>query len=268
MRRSDDEIGIDLGQRLTLRGGQWMAEARQGLGAQRAVAGEATARPRAQPASDDRERDLIGQQFVIGEPGPVDPSRHLRWRLDRVQALGEARPFLAPQQRRVVPLGKRRQPRQRLRHGVRHLTRPEAAGQRPHRLDCRQQFGPVGGNHVLRMRHRATAAEQLDLAGHQQLRADRHLAFPIELEKDQIGGPGPVGHHHAPRLARIGRRLDSHHLNCQRDDLARPRLGDCRALAAIQVGFRQVEQQVDHALAAGHLGDQRADRRADALQRG
>ena len=59
-----------------------------------------------------------------------------------------------------------------------------------------------------------------------------------------------------------------HHLHCQGHDLARPRLGNRRALAAIQVGFGQMEQQVDHALAAGHLGDQGTDRRAHALQRG
>ena len=56
---------------------------------------------------------------------------------------------------------------------------------------------------------RAPAAELLDLAGHQQLRPHRHLPFAVELEEHQLGEPGAVGDHHAPRLAFIGRRLDA-----------------------------------------------------------
>ena len=97
---------------------------------------------------------------------------------------------------------------------------------------------------------------------------DRHLPFAVELEEHQFGEAGAVGHHDTPRLAVVGRRLDAHHLDRQRDDLAGLRLGDGRALAAIEVRLGEMEQQVDHAIAAGHLGDQRADRRTDAFQRG
>ena len=49
-----------------------------------------------------------------------------------------------------------------------------------------------------------------------------------------------------------------HHLDRQRSDLPRPRLRDRRALAAVEVRLGQVEQQIDHPLAARRLGDQRA----------
>ena len=167
-----------------------------------------------------------------------------------------------------MPLGQRRQPAQRLCHGVRHLAWPQTAGQRPYRLDRRQQVRPVGGHHMFGMRDGAPAAKRLDLAGDQQLRPDRHLPLAVEPEEHQVRRAGAVLDHHAPGLALVGGRLDALHLDGQRGDLAEPRLGDSRALAAVHVGFRQVEQQVDHPLAARRLGDQRADRRADALQRG
>ena len=46
------------------------------------------------------------------------------------------------------------------------------------------------------------------------------------------------------------------------------RAGDGGALAAIEVGLGEVEEQIDHAIAGGNLGDQRAGRRTDAFQRG
>ena len=48
--------------------------------------------------------------------------------------------------------------------------------------------------------------------------------FAVEPEEHQLGEAGAVGHHHPPGLALVGGRLDAHHLDRQRGDLARPRL--------------------------------------------
>ena len=121
---------------------------------------------------------------------------------------------------------------------------------------------------MLGVRDGAAAAETLHLAGDQELGADRHLALAVELEEHQFGETGAVGYHDTPGLAGVGGGLDAHHLDFEGDDLAGLRSGDGGALAAIEVPLGEVEQQVDHAIAAGHLGDQRGGRRTDAFQRG
>ncbi len=118
------------------------------------------------------------------------------------------------------------------------------------------------------VRDGAAAAEALHLAGNQELGTDRHLALAVELEEHQFGETGAVGHHDTPGLAGVGGGLDAHHLDFQGDDVAGLGAGDGGALAAIEVQLGEMEQQVDHTIASGDLGDQRGGRRTDAFQRG
>ena len=117
------------------------------LGAQtgrRPSRGPAGARTAAPP--HQRERDLAGQQLVIGQTAAGAARRAARagaWTAP--QRLGEARPALAPQQGR--------------RHAIREASgtrasacadrrrapaRPQPGGQRPDRLERRQPLAPVG----------------------------------------------------------------------------------------------------------------------------
>jgi hypothetical protein len=121
---------------------------------------------------------------------------------------------------------------------------------------------------MVRMRHPPPAVEHVDLARHEQLRADRHLPLAVEFEEYQFGESGAVGYHRAPWLARISRIFMTHNLDRQRRDFARPGLCDRRPMTTIQVRLGHSEQQVDHPLAIDHLRDQRGHGRTDATQRG
>ena len=74
------------------------------------------------------------------------------------------------------------------------------------------------------------------------------------MEEHQLGEAGPVGHHHAPGLAGIGGRLVAHHLDRQRRHLAGlgalQRFLQRRSGAPVQIALGQMEQQIDHPLAA------------------
>ena len=106
------EVGVDFGQRLLLRAGQRIGKRGADLRLDRAVAGQ---RPAGKPPgarAHQRQRDLTGQQFVIGEPPPgsaVDRD------VDRVggivqprQRLGERRKGLASASppRPAIPAGR------------------------------------------------------------------------------------------------------------------------------------------------------------------
>ena len=106
------QIGVDLRQRLTLRRrsacsrtapAPWPA----------ALPSPVSARPgRARtPPAHHRQRHLVRQQLVIGEPrrACARPGSSLG-RLHGAQRLGECRPFLPPQQRRIVPFRQFGQP--------------------------------------------------------------------------------------------------------------------------------------------------------------
>ena len=139
------EIGMDLGQRLFLRAGQRIGECGTDLCLDRAVAGQ---RPPGQPArarAHQRQRDLPGQQFVIGEPPPGGAVDRDVDRIGRIvqprQRIGEGRKGLAARHRFVLPFRQLRQPPQRLADGAAQHFRRQPGGQRVDRLDQRQALG-------------------------------------------------------------------------------------------------------------------------------
>ena len=259
------QVGVDLGQRVHLRLRRRPAERRQRLRPQRAVARQCPARPVAHPPAHEGERDLPGQQFVIGQPPPRAWRRRRRRGVQQAQRLGEARPFLPRQQRRVVPLRQRRNTLQRLRHRLAQVPGEQPRRQPPHRLDPGQPLRPVGRHDMVGMHHLAAIVE---LARHQHPRPFRQLCRREALEEHQLGEAAAVGHHRPGRLARAARRVDAHYLRLDRRQRPRHRRGDGGAGAAVDPAFRQMEQQVDHPRPAGGAGDQRRHRRADAAQGG
>ena len=233
-----------------------MAEAGQGLGAQAAVADQGPAGAFAGAAADQPQGDLTGEQLVIGQPVAVACLGQGGGHLHGGQRLVEARPFLPLQQGGVVPFGEVRQQGQRAAHRRGNLARPETGGERPDRIDVRQPVRAVGGHHVLGMRDGQAVAVFFDLAGDEQLRTWGRLRLAGEFEEDQLGEGGAVGDDHLPGLAAVGRGFVADDLHGQRRDLAglgqslSVSLRDRRPGAAVEIRFREVEQQVDHPVSA------------------
>ena len=84
------------------------------------------------PPADDGERDLSGEEFVIGEASAHFWRRDFRrWGLDGFDRFEEGRPLLAFQQRAVVPFGERWEKGDGLGDAGCQLPRPETGGERP-----------------------------------------------------------------------------------------------------------------------------------------
>ena len=252
-----------------------MAEPGQRLAAQRAVAGRARGRAaRARAAADQATRDLVRQQLVIGQPAArlLGAGQAQRGACSAAQRLGEAGPALAPQQgRRRAIRAARAAASSACAMAAAHLARPQAGGQRPDRLDRRDSSASCsagttwsGCGMVSRSPNGSSLPETSSCA------PDRHLAPALRAEEHQLGEAGAVGDHHPPGLARLAGRLVAHHLDRQRRDLARPRasrmVGRSRRS---RIALGQVEQQVEHPLAAGaRLPAAPASGGPDAAQRG
>ena len=262
------QVGIDLRQRLLLRPGKRPTEPSQRFRPQGAVAAKALSRPGAQPAAHHRQCHLVGEEFIIGEPCAAGVAGYFGRCLHRAQRRGEVGPLLTSQQRGVVPFRQGGKTRQSAGDRLRHLPFVQPFGQTPHRVDPAESVPTTGGFHVIGRAEPRAAVELGHLAGHQAGCADAQHARRRALEIGQLDAAGGVARHDAMGLPGVGRLVAPHHLDREGGDLAWPRLCDGRACATIQVRLGQVEQDVDHPLAAGRLGEQRRHRRADALQRG
>ncbi len=263
-----NQILVDLRDRLALGPRGRVAKSRQGLDAQAAIAHQLPPGPLARPPPDQPQGDLPGQQFVIGQPVAHARVGQGGRCLHRAQRLVEPGPFLPPQQRRVVPFRKFGHQCQRAAHRHRHLPRPQPGGQRPDRLDGRQPLRPVGRHHVVGVRDGQPVAVSFRFAGNQQLRPRRRLRLAGEFEEHQLRERGAVRDDHLPGLAAVGRRFVAHDVHRQGHDLSGLRLGDGRPGAAVQIRFRQVEQQIDHPVPAHRARQQRRQRRSYAGEPG
>ncbi len=124
------QVGVDLDQSRDLGRRRRKAEAVQRDVAQPRIADQRLAGAGAHTTTNQREGDLAGEQLVIGQTGAQALFGFgLVQDFARPQGFGEWRPFLAFQQRRVVPLGKFGQQRQPLGQRGGDLTWPEPGGQ-------------------------------------------------------------------------------------------------------------------------------------------
>ncbi len=109
------EIGDDVGDRARLRGRQRIGQRRDQLLPQVPVAGGRPAGRAAQMRAHQRERELAGEQLVIGEPRPGRSLRRdvgrLRRAVQGAQRLRERREALARDPARILPFRQVRQPR-------------------------------------------------------------------------------------------------------------------------------------------------------------
>ena len=124
------EVGDDVVDRLLLRMGQRIGQALQDARAQAALAGRAAAGLPAHVRAHQRERELAGEQFVIGEPRPGRTLRRDVVRLGRpvqmAQRVGEGRKALARDPGLVLPFRQIGQARKRAVHRAPHIAEGQA----------------------------------------------------------------------------------------------------------------------------------------------
>ena len=101
------QIGDDVVDGAALRGRQRIGQRRDDLGAKQAFAGAAAAGQLALMRANQRERELAGEQFVVGEPRPGRALRQdvggLGRMMQGLQRLGEGRKARALQPGGVLP---------------------------------------------------------------------------------------------------------------------------------------------------------------------
>ncbi len=136
------EIGDDVGDGLLLRGGERVGQGSNDPRAQAAFGGGAAAGAGALMRAQKRERELAGQQFVVGEPRPgralrFDVVRRLRT-MQAAQRLAESRKTVALEPVRILPLGQvLRHPLERKLDRPAHLVRVQPFGERINRIEQR-----------------------------------------------------------------------------------------------------------------------------------
>ena len=137
------------------------------------------------------ERELAGEQFVIGKPRPAQTfGEQVVQRGGPVQVLeriGEAGKLVALEPSRILPLVETRQLGQCGVDRLAHLIDAEALGQRIDRLNQRQlvEFGL--GHHPIRMGHLQHAVVERGGARHDAPLADREELFEIVSPRVEIG---------------------------------------------------------------------------------
>ncbi len=217
-------IRFDLADRLLLRSGEREGQGGERFGFQFASALQHAARLSAHVRAYQHKRQLIGEQFVIGEPHP-------RWGLRRQigfvfrrmrchNGVVERRPAACPQQMLVEPLRRVRHGLQRAAHRFADHLVGKPVGQRIHRLVRRhlcmifRQFDIIGVDHLQPARVALDAPADNPLGAHWQC---ARQVVALRAKEHQFQKGGVVGAAHLVGPARIARRqvaLDRY-LNCR-----------------------------------------------------
>ena len=249
------EIGADVVDRLALRGrqrkgqGGFEAPRQSAFSPVRAAGNDAQARPH------EQERELVGEQFVIGEPR--------RRGAGRVDVAGRSGRCIAPSASAklgklrslkvfsLIHSGSRRQAFERALRGARDCALIEPVGQPVDRLDRGQPIELLRCHHPIRMNHLAAAVPELELAGNPAGGADRQPRphpFMIGEEEHQLDVARIVLDQHLERRprARVRRPAMLGHPRLDGDDRVGNRVADLGARAPVDGRLRQVEEDVDH----------------------
>ena len=192
------QIGDDVGDRALLRWRQRIGQGGNNARAQNTLGGAAAARPRAHVRAKERERELAGQQFVIGEPRPGGAFRlevvGRRRTMNAAQGVGKARKAVAGEPCRVLPF------RQFFGHaferkldGPAQLVGMKPFGERIDRIDERQPRQIGGIDHAVGMHHLQVAVIEGGGARHVALLADREQLLQIVRARVEIGDDEIVG---------------------------------------------------------------------------
>ena len=173
------EIGADVVDRLLLRLGQRKWQRGFEIAPQRAFGAVRAAGNDAHPRPHEEQRELVGEQFVIGEAGrrrtgrvDVLGSRRMVHRAERLGEGGQLEPVHGLV---ADPFGQSRQAIERSLGGAGDGARVEALGQPVDRLDRRQAGEFVGVHHPVGMDDLPPAVPEFELARDPALGPDRQL---------------------------------------------------------------------------------------------
>ncbi len=244
------QVGDDVGDGAVLRRRQRVGERGDDLRAQAPLGGAAAASSLALMAAQERQRELTGEQFVIGKPRPGRALRlevfgRLRM-MDPAQGRGEVRKIIAPDPCGVLPF-------RQIRHAIEsdldrlaHLVWMQTLGERIDRVDQRQ-LGEAGRIHdAVGMQHLQVAVVKRRDSGNVAQFADGEQLLQIVLARIEIGDGqrvGVVAGLDVVRRARaIGRRRAMFvHGDRDGDDHARLDGGHLRPIAPVDETRRHVK---------------------------
>ncbi len=254
------EIGANLLDRLALSPGQRKRQRRLETPAERALGDMRAPRESAHPRPHQKERELVRQKLVIGEPGGggsgrVDVSRRRR-PVHRSKRLLEARQLHQVQRFRADPLGQARQALQRALGRARDRALKEALGQAIDRLDRRQAGELVRVHDAIRVDDLVPPVPALELAGNPAGRTDGQArAHPgmISEKEHKLDVAGLVLDQHRERRARarIWRLAMLGDFCLDGDDRVGNGVTDLGPRAPVERGVGQVEQHIHHPRAFG-----------------
>ena len=209
---------------------------------------------RPHPGPHEKQRQLVGEQFVIGEAGRASSGRidviGRSRPMHRLERLGEARQIQPIERLRADPFGQARQALQCSVGGADHGALKEALGQAVDGLDGGKVCEFLGAQDPVGVNNLAESVIELELAGdpasrsHRQARAD---PLGIGEKEDELDVAGVVLDQHLERRTRARARrlamlrdfcLDSH-------DRSWNRVADFRPRAPVDGRMGQMEQHVD-----------------------
>ena len=252
------EIGADVVDRLQLRLGQRKGQRGLEAPAERPFGEMRAAGNCAHAGAHEKERELVGEKLVVGEPGRgrtgrvdvLGPSGAVH----RAERIGEARQLQPAQGLFADPFRQPRQPLQRAVGGAGDRAHIEPLGQPIDGLDRGQAGELLGVHHPIGMDDLPPSVPKLELAGDPARRADRQArAHPVVVgeEEHQLHVAGVVLDQHLERRARarVRRLAMLRHLGLDGDDRVGNGVADLGARAPVDGRLGQVEQDVDDARA-------------------
>ena len=221
----------------------------------RSLPSPAMERPRPPPggAADERQRELVRQQLVVGE---ARARRGVGLQVGRVfgrvrcrQRLVPGRPAADLDQPGLAPFRQRGRLRQSGAHGAGHQLQRDARRQRVDGLDRLHAVPLVERRDVIGVHHLDLAAVVLDAAAHHAHGSlGQPLAEPVALgvEEDEGEGPGLVGAEDPGRVPAVAGGLVPVDAHGERRRGAGFGLGDLGRVAPVDQARRQVPEQVHH----------------------
>ncbi len=184
------KIGDDVVDRLLLRMGERIGQRLQDARAQAAFAGAAAAGLPPHVRAHQRERELAGEQFVIGKPRPCGVFRKdivwLRRPVQMTQRRGKGRKAFARHPGLVLPFRQIGQACQRAIDRAAHIAERKSFGERIDRLDQRQRGKARLVHHAVGVHHLQHAVVEFGGAGDVAHLAIRQQFFQIILSGIEI----------------------------------------------------------------------------------